>query len=71
MSAQNQVMFQLMVYLLPFLMAILAFIGGLAVKALMKMGNDIGEIRITIAAICEKHDGLEARVDKMETKIYN
>ena len=53
------------------LLAILAFIGALAVKQLIKMANDINEIKTTIARVDEKHDALEERTEKLERKVYN
>ena len=45
------------------------FVGLQAAKALMKMSNDIGEIKISLAAISAKHEDLENRVEKLEGKI--
>jgi septal ring factor EnvC (AmiA/AmiB activator) len=48
------------------LLAILAFIGALAVKQLMQMAHDINEIKVTIARVDTKHDALEDRVERLE-----
>lgn len=53
------------------LLAILGFIGALAVNALIKMGKDINEIKITIKEIDTKHSGLEKRVERIEEHIYH
>jgi hypothetical protein len=52
------------------LLAILSFIGALAVNQLMKMANDIGDIKITIGRVDEKHTALEDRVNRIEEKLY-
>lgn len=52
------------------LLAILAFVGSLAVKQLMRMAKDIGEIKVFCSKIDSKHDALENRVSKIEDKIY-
>lgn len=51
------------------LLAILAFVGALAVKALMKMASDINEIKISVKEQSAKHDGLEKRVEIVEHKL--
>ena len=53
------------------LLAILSFIGALAVNQLMKMANDIGDIKITIGRVDEKHTALENRVEKLENHLHN
>lgn len=48
------------------LLAILAFIGALAVNQLMKMATDINQIKVVIGKIDTKHDELEKRVHRLE-----
>lgn len=52
------------------LLAILGFIGALAVKSLMSMANDIGEIKIAIKEHEVRHDDLKRRVENIEHKLY-
>jgi sensor domain CHASE-containing protein len=49
------------------LLSVLAFIGGLAVNALMKMSNDLHEIKTTIATEMVKREALEKRIEYLET----
>ena len=51
------------------LLAILGFIGALAVNALIKMGNDIHDIKIALAHNTEKHEALRDRVIVLEEKV--
>lgn len=51
------------------LLSVIAFIMALAVKALMKMSNDIHEIKTTIATEGVKREALENRVTKIENLI--
>ncbi len=51
------------------LLAILAFVGVLAVNQLMKMASDLGEIKVIIGKIDTKHEELEKRVNRIEEKI--
>jgi len=61
--------YKILVYSLPLLLSVLAFIGGLAVKSLVKLANDVNDIKVTIGKISERHDSLEKRVDKLEESI--
>lgn len=56
--------------LITLLLGILAFIGSLAVNALIKMGKDINEIKVTVKEVMVKHDDLKERVEKLEDKMY-
>ena len=69
MSEQQKTLYALMIWGIPILLAVLAFIGGLAVNALIKMGKDLTAIKITIERISTKHDGLEKRVEVAEKNI--
>jgi hypothetical protein len=62
---------EIIVWCTPILLAVLGFIGALAVNALIKMGKDIGEIKVTIKEIDTKHSGLEKRVERIEEHIYH
>ena len=59
------------------LLAVLAFVGSLAVKQLMRMAKDIGEIKVFCSkidskhdALKEEHDELKAEVRKIREKVY-
>lgn len=61
--------YQILIWTLPVLLGILAFIGTLAVKALVALANDVNEIKVTIATILQRHDGLEKRVDHIDERM--
>jgi uncharacterized OsmC-like protein len=61
---------EIIIWCTPILLAVLGFIGALAVNALIKMGKDINEIKVTIKEIDTKHSGLEKRVERIEEHIY-
>lgn len=67
----DSTVYKILLGALPILLSILAFIGALAVNSLIKLANDVNEIKISIGKISEKHDGLEKRVDKVESIINN
>lgn len=70
MTQIDQTIYQLLLCLIPMLLAILGFIGALMVKQLMKLSDSVNEIKITISKIGTKHDDLEKRVDKLEEKTF-
>lgn len=51
-------------------LSILAFIGGLVAKAIIKMGNDIGEIKVAVNTVATKHDEAEKRITRLENHVY-
>lgn len=61
--------FKFLVWAIGVLLAILAFVGGLAVKQLMKMADDINSIKQTLSIVSQKHDDLEHRVERIEDKL--
>lgn len=65
----NEATVQILLFVTPILMAVLAFIGALGVNALMKMGSDLNAIKVEIQKITSEHDGLEKRVDHIEKKL--
>lgn len=69
MNQTEQTFYRLMMVGIPILLTILGFIGALAVNALIKMGKDLNDIKVTIEKISTKHDGLEKRVEHLEDKI--
>lgn len=66
----NETIYTLLLWALPILLTLLAFIGGLAVNALMKMSNDINEIKVSLKGYEVKHDDLKERVEKIEEKLF-
>lgn len=59
--------FKFMIWTIGALLAILSFVGGLAVKQLMKMSSDINDIKTTLQVVSSKHEDLEKRVERIET----
>ena len=66
----NETIYTLLLWALPILLTILGFIGALAVNALMKLANDVGEIKLSIREVATKHEDLESRVERLEDKIF-
>jgi hypothetical protein len=66
----NETIYTLLLWAMPILLTILGFIGTLAVKALMKLANDVGEIKLSIREVATKHEDLECRVERLEDKIF-
>jgi hypothetical protein len=62
----NETIYRLLLWSLPVLLAILSFIGSLAVKALIGLGKDIHDIKTALQVEIVKRDALERRVDLHE-----
>ena len=60
----------ILIYATPILLAVLGFIGALAVNALIKMAKDLTEIKIAVKEVATKHDEVEKRVERLEEIIY-
>ena len=60
--------FDILLWLVSGLIAILSFIGALGVNALMKMSKDLNEIKTMVMVQNVKHDSLERRVEQLEHK---
>ena len=60
--------FDILLWLVSGLIAILSFIGALGVNALMKMSKDLNEIKTMVMVQDVKHDSLERRVEQLEDK---
>lgn len=69
MIQSDQAIYTLLLWTMPALLAILGFVGALAVNQLMKLSDSVNEIKITIGQIAIKHDDLKERVDKLEGKL--
>jgi len=66
----DSTIYNLLLWALPILLAILGFIGALAVNALMKLAHDVGEIKTAIGVVSNKHENLEQRLERIEDKIF-
>lgn len=60
--------FDILLWLVSGLIAILSFIGALGVNALMKMSIDLNDIKTMVMVQDVKHDSLERRVEQLEHK---
>jgi len=60
--------FDILLWLVSGLIAILSFIGALGVSALMRMSKDLNEIKTMVMVQDVKHDSLERRVEQLEDK---
>ena len=60
--------FDILLWLVSGLIAILYFIGAFGVNALMKMSRDLNDIKTMVMVQDVKHDSLERRVEQLETK---
>ena len=60
--------FDILLWLVSGLIAVLSFIGALGVNALMKMSKDLNEIKTMVMVQDVKHDSLERRVEQLEDK---
>lgn len=72
---QTTIMLKIYQWVFPILITILAFIGGLGVKALIGISKTLNDIKIELAvgtekhnALEEKHHALDGRVNKLEQK---
>lgn len=62
--------YKMLLWAIPVLLTILGFIGSLAVKALMKLANDVNEIKLDIREVAVKHEDLEHRIERIEGKVF-
>ena len=61
---------QLILWVVGSLLAILAFIGILAVNTLIKMNNNLNKLNITVATIVEKQEAHEKNHDELKKRVY-
>lgn len=61
---------QFLVWAILALLAVLAFIGALVANAIIKMGSDIGEIKVAVNTVAVKHDATEKRVERLENHVF-
>lgn len=69
MNEGDKISYHILMFAMPILLALLAFIGALAVNALVKMGNDLNAIKVAVQKITSEHEGLEKRVVHIENKL--
>jgi len=51
--------------------AVFAFIGALAVNALLKMSADLTKIKIAVIEVAAKHEDTEKRVTRIENHVFS
>ena len=59
-----------MIWFIPVLLGLLSFIGAMVVRSLVKLSNDVNDIKVLIAKIDTKHDDLARRVEKIEINMF-
>lgn len=69
MTVEQETTYAILVWVVPILLAILAFVGALAVNQFIAMNKNLNSLNTKFAVMLEKHDSLEKRVDKIETLI--
>ena len=65
----NETIYIALLWACPVLLGILAFIGTLAIKAFIKMREDLNEIKTAIVKDETRHDALTDRVAKIERRL--
>jgi hypothetical protein len=70
MVDDRQALFQLLLIATPILLGILSFVGGLAVRQLMKMSSDLNDIKVICQKLSSEHESLEIRVEHLERKVF-
>lgn len=65
----NAVEIQFLVWACLALLSIIAFVGVLFINSFLGMAKDISVIKTTIQVQSTKHDGLEKRVEHLETHL--
>lgn len=66
----DETIYKLLLWALPLLLAVLGFIGALAVNSLIKLADSVNQIKVTIEGMAKSHEGLEKRVNHIEEKIF-
>lgn len=69
MTENQHVMIAVLMWLMPILLTVLGFIGALGVKALIKMSNDLHEIKSEVKVLVAKHDEHDRRIAKLEEHV--
>lgn len=66
MTPSDQTIYTILLWAMPVLLAILGFVGALAVGQLMKLAKSMNELNLKVERLIVKHDNLEKRVEKLE-----
>lgn len=66
---QTTIMLKIYQWVFPILIAILAFIGGLGVKALIGISKTLNDIKIELAVGSEKHNALEQKHHALDNRV--
>jgi hypothetical protein len=69
MTAEQTTMYTVFIWVMPILLGVLAFVGALGVKALIKMANDLSEIKTEVKVLVTKHDEHDRRIEHLEKHI--
>lgn len=64
----DQTIYTILLWLLPLMLSVLAFIGALGVRALIQMSKDLSDIKTNLNVAAAKHEALEERVDRLEER---
>jgi hypothetical protein len=67
MTPTDQAIYKILLWSLPVLLAILGFVGALAVHALMSMNKNIQEIKEKMVGHSITQDDHEKRLDRIES----
>lgn len=70
MTDADMVIYKILIWAVPALLSILAFVGALAVSALLRMARDLNEIKNKLTEVDTKQDALDERVDRLEAKVF-
>jgi hypothetical protein len=66
MTTEQNTMYTFFIWVMPILLGVLAFVGALGVKALIKMANDLSEIKTEVKVLVTKHDEHDRRIEHLE-----
>ena len=66
----NEAIYTLLIWIVPMLLGIIGFFLAIAAKSLIKLSNDVGEIKLAIKEVSVKHESLEDRIEKIEHRIF-
>jgi hypothetical protein len=66
MTPEQTTMYTVFIWVMPILLGVLAFVGALGVKALIKMANDLSEIKTEVKVLVTKHDEHDRRIEHLE-----
>ncbi len=66
MTTEQETIYYILMWAMPIMLGVLAFVGALGVKALIKMANDLSEIKGEVKVLVTKHDEHDRRIEKLE-----